>query len=160
MGMNILLFPQRFQRGRAKGEKMSTKILLVRHGETPWNRDRIFRGTYDVPLNENGKEQARLAAQALKDIKLNAAYASPLSRAMETASIVANPHGIPPIIHDGFIDMDYGEWTGKEDSEVARLWPDEHAAWSVAPHSVRPPGGTTLKEVFNKAFNAMGELAE
>ena len=129
---------------------MSTKILLVRHGETPWNRGRIFMGTYDVPLNENGKEQARLAAQALKDIKLNAAYASPFSRAMETASIVANPHGIPPIIHDGFIDMDYGEWTGKEDSEVARLWPDEYAVWSVSPHSVRPPGGTTLKEVFNK----------
>ena len=55
--------------------------------------------------------------------------------------------------------MDYGEWTGKEDSEVATLWPDVHAAWTAKPHTVRPPEGTTLHEVFNNSFTAMENLA-
>ena len=139
---------------------MSTRILIIRHGETAWNRSRIFRGTYDISLNENGKQQARLVAQSLEGIKMDAAYTSPLSRAKESAEIVTETHGIAPVVHDGFIDMDYGEWTGKEDSEVARLWPNEHAAWTTNPHTVRPPGGTSLKEVFNNSFTAMERLAE
>ena len=59
-----------------------------------------------------------------------------------------------------FIDMDYGEWTGKEDSVVAKAWPDEHYRWVTEPHTVRPPGGTTLKEVFNSSFDAMERLAK
>ena len=139
---------------------MSTRILIIRHGETAWNRGKIFRGTYDIPLNENGKKQARLTAEALKDMDIDAAYASPLSRAKESAEIVTECHGISPVTHDGFMDLDYGEWTGKEDSEVAKLWPNEHEAWTTNAHSVRPPGGTTLKEVFDKSFTAMEELAE
>lgn len=138
---------------------MSTKILIIRHGETAWNRGKIFRGTHDIPLNENGRQQARLAAQSLKDMEINAAYTSPLSRAKETAEIVTASHGISPEIHEGFIDMDYGDWTGKEDAEVAKLWPDEHAAWMSNPHTVRPPGGTTLEEIFDRSFSAMEELA-
>ena len=139
---------------------MSTQILILRHGETAWNKGRIFRGTHDIPLNENGKQQARLAAEALKDTVIDVAYTSPLSRARESAEIVTECHGITPVPHDGFLDLDYGEWTGKEDSEVAKLWPNEHKAWTTNPHSVRPPGGTTLKEVFHKSFTAMEELAE
>jgi broad specificity phosphatase PhoE len=139
---------------------MSTAILIIRHGETAWNLNEIFRGTYDVPLNEYGKQQAKLTAQSLKRMKIDAAYTSPLSRAKESAEIATKSLGISPIVHDGFIDMDYGEWTGKENSEVAKLWPKEHAAWITNPHTVRPPGGTTLHEVFQRSFNAMEELAE
>jgi len=139
---------------------MSTTILIIRHGETDWNRGKIFRGTFDIPLNENGKQQARLAARSLERVQIDAAYTSPLCRAKESAEIVTEPHGISALVHDGFIDLDYGEWTGKEDSEVATRWPDEHAAWTTKPHTVRPPGGTTLKEVFNQSFTAMQELAE
>jgi len=139
---------------------MHTKILIIRHGETAWNRRQIFRGTYDIPLNENGKQQARLAAQSLKNIKIHAAYTSPLSRAKESAEIITVSHGISPVIHNGFIDIDYGEWTGKENSEVAKLWPDDHAAWTKNPHTVRPPGGTTLNEILNNSFTAMEDLAK
>jgi len=139
---------------------MSTKIFIIRHGETAWNRGQKFRGIYDIPLNENGKQQAKLAAQSLKNIKIHAAYTSPLSRAKESAEIITRFHSISPVIHNGFIDMDYGKWTGKENSEVAKLWPDDHAAWITNPHTVRPPGGTTLKEIFNNSFTAMEELAK
>ena len=139
---------------------MSTKILLIRHGETAWNRSQIFRGTYDIPLNENGRKQARLAAESLKDAQIHAAYTSPLSRARESADLVTETHGIAPVIHEGLIDMDYGQWTGKEDSEVAKRWPQEHTKWTTHPHTARPPGGATLEDVFQNSFSAMEELAQ
>jgi len=139
---------------------MSTKILIIRHGETDWNRSQIFRGTYDIPLNENGRKQAKLVAKALEGIKIDAAYTSPLSRAKESAEIITANHDICPVIDDAFIDMDYGEWTGKEDSFVAKNWPDEHSAWTTKPHTVKPPNGTTLEEVFNNSFGAMEKLAK
>jgi len=138
---------------------MSTTILLVRHGETDWNREKIFRGVYDIPLNDNGRYQAGLAAEALGSHKIDAGYTSPLSRAAETASITLEPHNIQARPHDGLHDFNYGDWTGKTDSEVARRWPEEHAAWNAHPHEARIPGGDTLKDVFDRAFVAMEEIA-
>lgn len=122
--------------------------------------EKVFRGTYDVPLNDNGRKQAQLASKALSPRKIDAAYTSPLSRATETGKIVLAPHLIEATTHDGLLDFDYGEWTGKADVEVARKWPKEHAAWNAEPHSVRVPGGDTLREVFARAFGAMEEIAK
>jgi broad specificity phosphatase PhoE len=138
---------------------MATTILLVRHGETDWNREKIFRGVYDVPLNDNGRHQARLAAKALRSDKIDAGYTSPLSRATETASIVLGPHGIQAEPHQGLLDIDYGDWTGKSESEVVRNWPEEHAEWSGQPHEARIPGGDTLRDVYDRAFTAMEQIA-
>jgi broad specificity phosphatase PhoE len=138
---------------------MSTTILLVRHGETDWNREKIFRGVYDVPLNDHGRYQAQLAAEALGSHKIDAGYTSPLSRATETASTVLEPHNIHAKTHDGLHDFNYGDWTGKTEAEVARRWPDEYKAWNAHPHEARIPGGDTLKEVFDRAFAAMEEIA-
>ncbi len=139
---------------------MSTTIILVRHGETVWNRGNIFRGMYDIPLNDNGRDQAHLTAEALKAYPIDVAYTSPLIRSVETARIVLRPHKIEAILHECLLDMNYGEWTGKEDTEVARKWPKEHADWKSRPHTVRPPGGgTTLQEIFDRAFATMEDLA-
>jgi broad specificity phosphatase PhoE len=139
---------------------MKTTILLVRHGETDWNREKIFRGVYDVPLNDHGRYQAQIAAEALGSHKIDAGFTSPLSRAAETASIVLEPHNIRAKTHDGLHDFNYGDWTGKTEDEVARCWPDEHKAWNAHPHEARIPGGDTLKEVFDRAFAAMEEIAQ
>lgn len=138
---------------------MATVILLVRHGETDWNREEIFRGTYDVPLNDNGREQARLLGIALRSEKINVAYTSPLSRAVETSKIVLGPYGIEATMHEGFLDFNYGDWTGLKEPDVASRWPNELTMWKSHPHTIRIPGGDTLKEVFDRAFNAMERLA-
>ena len=98
---------------------------LVRHGETAWNRGNIYRGTQDVPLNDNGRHQARLTAAALQRQTIDAAYTSPLSRASETAQIVLEPHNI-----------------------------------AATHHKARPPGGTTLREIFERCFPMMVECAK
>ena len=137
---------------------MSTHIILVRHGETAWNREQVYRGTYDIPLNENGRKQAGLASRALAKQQIDAAYTSPLSRATDTAAIVLKPHGVQAIPHDGFFDFDYGEWTGLAEDEVARRWPDEHRQWISTPHDIVIPGGDSLSVVFERAFGAMEEI--
>jgi broad specificity phosphatase PhoE len=68
------------------------KIILVRHGETDWNRKEVFRGRIDVGLNRNGREQAKALAEATRTFRIDAVYSSPLSRSMETANITAEAH--------------------------------------------------------------------
>ena len=137
---------------------METTLLLIRHGETAWNRQKIFRGTHDVPLNDNGREQARLASRSLVKRQIDAAYSSPLCRATETAEIVLKPHGICAAECEGLRDFNYGRWTGMADQEVAKKFPDEHAQWTVAPHTLRPPDGDTLAEVSARAMSAVEEI--
>jgi broad specificity phosphatase PhoE len=137
---------------------MPTTILLIRHGETAWNREKIFRGTHDVPLNKNGRAQAALLAQALTP-RIDVAYSSPLSRAAETAQIALGPQGITATTHQGLTDFNYGQWTGLQEQAVARQWPGEHALWTTAPHQARPPDGDTLQQVSHRSLAALEEIA-
>ena len=139
---------------------MSTNILLVRHGETAWNRGQIFRGVHDVPLNDNGRAQARLLGAAAAWRTIDAAYTSPLSRAVETGQLMLEPHGVEAIVHEGLTDFNYGDWTGIEDAAVAEKWPKERAQWGSAPHTLRVPGGDTLQDVYDKAFACLEEVAQ
>jgi len=139
---------------------MPTTILLIRHGETAWNREKIFRGIYDIPLNENGRAQAGQVGQALKGREIHTAYSSPLSRAMETAQIALEYQGVEVKSHPGLIDFNFGEWTGLADSVAAEKWPKEHALWVSAPHQAHPPGGDTLSQVSKRAFGTLAELAQ
>ena len=137
---------------------MPTTVLLVRHGETDWNRRRIFRGMRDVPLNDTGRAQARMAAGALADRTIDAACTSPLRRAAETARIVMASHGVEAAVEKDLKDFDFGQWTGVADDQVAKAWPAEHAKWSASPHAARPPGGDTLQEVSDRAFAAVERI--
>ena len=136
-----------------------TTILLVRHGETAWNRSKIFRGTRDVPLNANGRAQAGLLGGRLRGRRIDAAYSSPLGRARETAERALAHQTLEIASEPRLIDFDYGDWTGIEEEEVSRRWPELFAAWGANPESVRAPAGDTLSEVADRAFACMEELA-
>ncbi|NQT93031.1 MAG: histidine phosphatase family protein [Lentisphaerae bacterium] len=133
--------------------RKNTTIFVVRHGETEWNRGKIFRGTHDIPLNDNGREQAGTLAGVLP--RIDVAYTSPLSRAAETARSALQGQTCPIQEHPGLIDFDYGEWTGKDDAAVAKTWPGEHACWTQTPQLAHPPGGDTLEEVSTRAMAAL-----
>jgi broad specificity phosphatase PhoE len=138
---------------------MPTIILLIRHGETDWNRAKVFRGRHDVPLNDNGRTQAGLVAEALRCREIDAAYTSPLSRATETACITLDPHRLVAVAEPAFTDFDYGEWTGHAETDVAVKWPEELEQWQTIPQCAQPPGGDTLQDVYNRAFNTLEGLA-
>ncbi len=137
-----------------------TQIILVRHGQTPWNKDKIFRGSKDIPLNDTGRQEARLAGEWLKDETIQAAYCSPLSRARDTGEAIARLHGLQVQDLPGITDICYGDWEGLPLSEVKVKYADLYRQWETAPHTVRFPQGETLDEVKPRALKAVVEVVQ
>jgi len=107
----------------------STHLLLVRHGETDYNRNNIIQGTRDVPLNEIGRQQAHDLSERLVDLPIHAAYSSYLQRAYETAQIVARPHDLPVNQYAELNEMDFGNFEGQLYKDVKKLWDVIPEAW-------------------------------
>lgn len=100
-------------------------LTLVRHGETEWNRERRIQGSTDIPLNETGRLQAVMAAELLRRRAWNAVYTSPLSRAAETAEVIARELGMrAPTPVAELVERHYGEAEGLSDTELAVRFPD------------------------------------
>lgn len=135
-----------------------TTIILVRHGETDWNKELIFRGRIDVPLNETGLMQARRTAAALREVPLKAVYSSPLSRAYVTASAIAEAKGMTAVKEEAFNDPSFGLWEGRPVAEVAREYPDEFRKWREAPHLWKAPEGETLAGVRERSWLRLLDL--
>ena len=100
-----------------------TTILLTRHGETDWNRERRWQGHADPPLNDVGRRQARSLAESLTAKPIDALYSSDLSRARETAEIVGERIGLPVRLDPRLREVDVGEWSGLTTSQVEQLFP-------------------------------------
>ncbi len=137
-----------------------TQIVLVRHGQTEWNRVERFRGRFDVPLNETGLAQAAATGQRIAaEWHPVAVYSSPLSRAVQTARATARHFGLPVHLEPGLIDIDYGEWQGLTPDEARARWPDIVEAWYHTPQRAHIPGGETLEQVRARGVAAVGTLA-
>ena len=134
------------------------RVLLLRHAETDWNRERRFQGRRDIPLSPVGREQAASAARPLPATPLTAVWSSPLSRARETATLIAAPHGLPVHVEDGFTEMDFGEWVGLTRDEVQARFPDALSAWAETPQAARWPGAETLDRVRARALAGLARL--
>jgi len=135
------------------------RIYLVRHGRTQWNRDKVFRGMAEVPLDEIGRKQARAIAAGIKD-DLTAIMSSPIGRAMETATIAAREMGWPePSAVDGLRDIDFGLLQGVPEEEAYRRFPVVMEDWKTRPQEVRFPQGESLEEVAGRAWSSMVAIA-
>lgn len=120
-------------------------LLLVRHGETDWNRTGQIMGERPVPLNQNGKSQAQRLAELLRTRAIRAMYSSPVARARQTADILAATTRAPVAIDHGLTEINLGEWVGRNWKELA----DDliKGEFYANPLGARPPGGETLGEV-------------
>ena len=129
------------------------RILLVRHGETEWNRQGRFQGQIDVPLNDNGRGQAQKAAEFLKEVKLDFATSSPMQRPKETAEIILQHHSdIALELHAGLAEISHGLWEGKFESEIEQEFPGELERWRTMPEEVQMPEGENLQQVWDRAI--------
>jgi broad specificity phosphatase PhoE len=106
-----------------------TTILLARHGESDWNRERRWQGHADRPLTERGIAQARALADRLADIRLDAVYASDLLRARATAEVVAEPRGLRVQVVPDLREVDVGSWSGLTRDEARARFPLDFARW-------------------------------
>ena len=135
-------------------------ILLARHGETAENRERRFQAQKDVPLNDTGREQARALAGQAQDEGLVALYASPLSRARETADIVGDAVGLEPRLDDRLKEVDVGEWQDRLKDDIARDEPDAWAAFMAAGEQWRFPGGESFAEHQERVVAALVDITQ
>jgi probable phosphoglycerate mutase len=136
-----------------------TKIILVRHGQTAWNKEERFRGQHDIPLDDTGKTQAQLTAQHIAAHWQPAAViASPLSRTQQTAAPIAQLCGLTVQSHPNLRDINYGVWTGLLIEEAQEKYPQLIKAWFDAPHTVVIPQGESLAMVRERAMQAVQEL--
>jgi uncharacterized phosphatase len=128
-----------------------TLLYLVRHGETDWNRQKRIQGSTDIPLNDTGREQARITGALLARREWDAIVSSPLSRAFETASIIAAEVGLPaPTTIDSIVERNYGDAEGMTHDEIDARFPGDSPV----------PGRETREAVTERALAALMTLAQ
>ncbi|MFQ5896915.1 MAG: histidine phosphatase family protein [Candidatus Methylomirabilia bacterium] len=137
---------------------MGFRLIALRHGLTEWNRELRYQGCLDIPLSAEGRAQAEAACCALADFPLKAIYASPLSRAQETAAAIARPHALPVIVDPAFREICHGLWEGLTAAEVQAQFPDLYAAWEERPQVVTMPDGESLAQVRGRVLEGLMRL--
>lgn len=137
------------------------RLLLVRHGETDWNKAGKFQGQIDVPLNDNGRQQSQRAAELLKDVKLDFAISSSMLRPKETAEIILKYHGgLQLELRDELREISHGLWEGKFESEIEASYPGLLEEWKTSPETVQMPEGENLQHVWTRAIASWREIVQ
>jgi len=136
------------------------RVMLVRHGETDWNKEEVFRGRIDVKLNTTGLQQAEETGRFLSEMRLNVIYSSPLSRAQDTAEKIAQFQSSKVITEENFTDINFGEWQGLSLRDVKERYKENYLTWKNEPHRVKFSKGESLQDVSERSINALQRLIQ
>ncbi|WP_073235094.1 alpha-ribazole phosphatase [Desulforamulus putei] len=137
---------------------MKTRIYLVRHGETAWNAGGKFQGHSDIPLSERGRKQAKALAERLSNLKIDAFYSSDLSRARETAGILAEPHRGTVYYLPELREINFGRWEGLTFKEIAEAYGELSTRWWASPLTIQIPAGESLQQVVDRCTRAVAGI--
>jgi broad specificity phosphatase PhoE len=135
-----------------------TRLLLVRHGATGLSAEDRFSGAVGVELSDEGRAQVARLSERLSGERICAVYASPLSRTLETARILAVPHGLLVQERDGLREISHGRWEGLTRREVEERFGDEYASWETDPFTFAPEGGESGVSVLARALPVIREV--
>lgn len=137
---------------------MTTRLYLVRHGATPLTAEDKFSGADGVELSEEGRAQADRLAGRLADERIDAVYASPYSRAMETARILSHGWTSGPVPDERLREIGHGHWEGMKRSDVEARFAEEYAMWSQDPFTFAPEGGESGVAVLTRALPSIRDI--
>ena len=130
------------------------RLILVRHGESEWNRTGRYQGQEDAPLSGLGLQQAQALANRLRNEKIDAIYASPLQRARKTAEAISQFHPNTPFVEDrALFEIHHGAWQGLLASEVRERYPDLLEEWRTYPTRCQMPGGESFSNILKRTLN-------
>ena len=135
-----------------------TRLFLVRHGATAATEEDRFSGSSGAELSEEGRWQAARLGERLSQQHIAAIYSSPLSRALDTARIVAGHCRLEAVIREGLREMGHGHWEGLKRDDVERQFGDEYAAWEADPFTFAPAGGEPGLAVLARALPVIREV--
>jgi 2,3-bisphosphoglycerate-dependent phosphoglycerate mutase len=135
-----------------------TKIFVFRHGQTSYNKKRIFTGWEDSELTEEGMKECEKIAEQLSNEKPTKAYTSDLKRAQHTLYLVlgADRDKIPIVIDARIKERDYGDLNGKSKVETEKKYPKEYPLWHRS-YDVSPPNGESIKDVEKRVFDFLDD---
>ena len=134
-----------------KRNRNGSRLLLVRHGETEWNRQKRFQGQIDVPLNNNGHAQARRASEFLANVKIDKAFSSPMLRPKDTALEILSKHpDIKLELFEELKEISHGLWEGKFEHEIEAEFAGQLDIWQSQPETVQMPEGENLQQVWDR----------
>jgi probable phosphoglycerate mutase len=131
-----------------------TRLVLVRHGETAWNRETRIQGHTDIPLSDHGRWQAQQVGKALREEGLQAIYSSDLQRAADTARAVAEATSLPLVLDEGLRERHFGMFEGLTHDEIMSRHPEEGRRWRTRDPSYGPEGGETLAGFYDRVIGA------
>jgi probable phosphoglycerate mutase len=134
---------------------METRLFLVRHGETEWNRDKRLQGHSDSALTSEGRRQALRLANRLKRLQLEALYASDLGRAYSTAEVIGRQCGLSVARNRELRERSYGRFEGRSWAEIKEEFPEEYEACMARLAEYVPPEGESLKQMAERAWRAV-----
>ena len=137
----------------------ATRVVAIRHGETAWNAAGRIQGQFDEPLNDTGRWQARQLAAALDGEGIDHFYASDLSRALETARIVAARLGREVVTDTGLRERAFGSFEGLSFPDIEQRWPEQNQRWRRRDPAFGPPGGEVLSAFYDRSIEAATRLA-
>ncbi|KII00321.1 acid phosphatase [Streptomonospora alba] len=143
--------------GWAAPDTAPTRLVLLRHGETPLSVERRFAGTGDVELTETGRSQARAAARHLAGSGVDVVVCSPLRRARDTAEPIAARLSVPVEVDEGLRETDFGSWEGMTFGEVQRSRPQELQRW-LSDTEAAPEGGESFAAVARRVAETRDKL--
>jgi len=135
-----------------------TRLYLARHGATQMTAEDRFSGAVGIDLSDEGRRQAARLGERLHDEAIAAVYSSPLSRAADTARIVAGRCGLAPALRDELREISHGPWEGLTRSEVEARFGQDYAAWEEDPFTFAPPGAESGVAVLARALPAIREI--
>jgi len=141
-------------------QKRTTRLFLVRHGETAENLRMTYLGTKDEPLTKNGMQQARRVADALSQLPVEVVVSSPLRRASDTAARIGEACGVELRLDSRLAEGSFGSWEGLTRNEVLKLGIEDAALlarWE-SDSACSPPGGESIESVQQRAINLVEEL--
>jgi broad specificity phosphatase PhoE len=135
-----------------------TRLLLVRHGATAATEEDRFSGSTGAELSERGRWQVMRLGERLSRQNITAIYSSPLSRALETARIIASHCRVEPVMRDGLREIGHGHWEGMRREDVEQQFGAEYAAWEADPFTFAPADGESGVAVLARALPVMREI--
>ena len=139
-------------------DEQTTRLYLVRHGATQLSAEDRFAGAVNVELSEEGKFQAGRLAERLADDSIAAVYCSPLTRTVQTATILAGPHQLPLIQENGLREIHHGHWEGMRRADVEAQFTEEYEAWEEDPFTFAPQGGEAGVNVIARALPVIRKI--
>jgi ribonuclease H / adenosylcobalamin/alpha-ribazole phosphatase len=138
---------------------LTTRFILVRHGETDSSRERRFAGATDVPLSDTGLEQARALAKRLRAVRIDVMHVSPLVRCQQTAAPITEITGRKATVVDDIRECHFGDWENLTITEVLEKWPDDLQRWA-GDDSIPPPGGECWADLGDRMSKWFDEASQ